>query len=200
MGCGFQPHSASDVHDARGVDAPRVDEDAPKVYMDAALCPDDDHDGICNAVDDWPCGAKPTAPSSSIELTDNGGSTDFKLTSINIAGQATLPVVQHGTTVRMQLHYVVKDSACPQACQDQLEVGWHPPGTRLGCVFDFAIPNDGNSYVGDISDTSFAAPTTPGSYELRIHIGQKNFCDMAGNSWYGGSEPIDGVIAQLCVQ
>ncbi|HEX7703147.1 MAG TPA: hypothetical protein VF403_20555 [Kofleriaceae bacterium] len=202
-GCGFQPQSASDVHDAlpgTQVDAPKIYEDAAKVYMDAPPpCADDDGDGVCNTVDDWPCGAKPAALATSIMLTDNGGQTQFKLSSIALDGQGTLVVANHGSNLRIQMSYAATDSACTD-CQDQLEVGWHPTGARLGCILDRDVLNDGNAHTGTINDTQFTAPDPHGTYELRIQIGQKIHCDDGGNVWYGGSEPgVDGVIAKLCV-
>jgi hypothetical protein len=205
-GCGFQPQAASEVHiDAPPgvtVDAPKIYEDAPpaKVYMDAPpACADDDEDGVCNTVDDWPCGAKPPAIATSITLTDNGGKTQFKLSSIGLDGQGTLVVANHGSNLRIQMGYSATDSACDD-CEDQLEVGWHPTGARLGCILDRDVPNDGDAHASTIDDTSFTAPTAHGTYELRIHIGQKNHCDDGGNVWYGGNEPgVDGVIAKLCV-
>jgi hypothetical protein len=200
-GCGFQPQSSSDVHDAAGpADALKVYDDAPpaKVFMDAPPpCDDDDGDGICNAVDDWPCGGKPSAPANAVELMDNGGRTDFKLAAISLSGQGTLAVVNHGAGVRIQMTYAAKDSACDD-CEDQLEVGWHPVGDRLGCILDRDVMNDGQAHTGTINNTAFDAPEASGTYELRIHIGQKLQCNEGGNDWYLGHEGTD-VIAKLCV-
>jgi hypothetical protein len=101
-GCGFQPSQNTQAggdalpgtHDAAILDAPgHVVHDAPgKVFMDAPPCADDDDDGVCNAMDDWPCGAKPSAPPNHLELTDNGGHTDFKLTNLALGGTGTLAV------------------------------------------------------------------------------------------------------------
>jgi hypothetical protein len=169
--------------------------------MDAPpACADDDGDGVCNTADDWPCGAKPDAIATSIMLSDNNNLTRFTLSSIALDGQGTLVVANHGTNLRIQMVYSATDAACSD-CQDQLEVGWHPTGARLGCILDRDVMNDGNAHSGTINDTQFTAPDAHGTYELRIQIGQKIHCDDGGNVWYGGnSEPgADGVIAKLCV-
>lgn len=201
-GCGFRPQIIPDdgQKDGDAVREPdaKVFEDAPpKVYMDAPPCADDDHDGICNDADFWPCGVNPESIANHVELTDNGGQTDFKLTSIAIEGQGTLVTAAHNSNLRIQLHYVATDSACTD-CEDQLEVGFDPAGNRLGCVFDTDVPF-GTTLIGDINDTSFTVPSAPGVYDLHIHIGQKLHCNDNGNTYYGGTEGPD-VIAKLCVQ
>jgi hypothetical protein len=205
-GCGFQPsqgtQASSDApigtHDAAILDAPgHVFLDAPpKQFMDAP-CGDDDDDGVCNAVDDWPCGAKPTAPANHIELTDNGGHTDFKLTNVSLGATGTLAVAAPGAALRIQLDYNAQDSACAD-CIDQLEIGWHPAGQRAGCIFDDDVPQQGGRQ-GSINTTAFTAPTAPGVYELRINIGQNYGCTYQGaHTWWGGSEPPD-VVGKVCV-
>jgi hypothetical protein len=205
-GCTFQPTQGTPVagdapagtHDAAILDAPgHVVLDAPpKVFMDAP-CGDDDGDGVCNAVDDWPCGAKPAAPANHIELVDNGGHTDFKLSNIALGGTGTLAVAAPGAAVRIQLDYNAQDSACAD-CIDQLEIGWHPAGQRAGCIFDDDVPEQGGRQ-GSINTTAFTAPTAPGIYELRINIGQNYSCTYQGaHTWWGGTEPPD-VVGKVCV-
>lgn len=172
--------------------------DAPaKVYLDAPPCADDDGDGVCNAVDDWPCGAKPAAIANHLELTDNGGHTDFKLTNIALGGTGTLAVAAAGASVRIQLDYAASDTACND-CVDQLEIGWDPAGRRAGCIFDDDVPAQGGRQ-GSIDTTSFSAPATPGVYALHINIGQNYSCTYQGaNNWWGGTEPPD-IIGKICV-
>jgi len=186
------------THDAAFLDAPgHVFMDAPaKVFMDAP-CPDDDGDGVCNAVDDWPCGAKPTATANHVELTANGGHTDFKLTNIALGGAGTLAVAAPGASVRIKLDYNATDTACAD-CVDQLEIGWDPIGRRAGCIFDDDVPAQGGRQ-GSIDTTAFAAPTAPGVYALHINIGQNFSCTYQGaNNWWGGTEPTD-IIGKICV-
>ena len=205
--CGFQPSPGTQTgddapagtHDAAILDAPgHVFLDAPpKVFMDAAPCNDDDHDGVCNDSDDWPCGAKPAAPANHIELMDNGGHTDFKLTNIALGGTGTLAVATPGAAVRIQLDYNLQDSACAD-CIDQLEIGWHPAGQRAGCIYDDDVPEQGGRQ-GSINTTAFTAPAAPGVYELRINIGQNYSCTYQGaHAWWGGAEPPDS-LGKVCV-
>lgn len=205
-GCGFQPSQGAQAggdapagtHDAAILDAPGHEylDAPPKLVMDAP-CGDDDADGVCNAVDDWPCGAKPTAPANHIELADNGGHTDFKLSNVSLGGTGTLAVAAPGAAVRIQLDYNAQDSACAD-CIDQLEIGWHPAGQRAGCIFDDDVPEQGGRQ-GSIDTTAFTAPTAPGVYELRINIGQNYSCTYQGaHTWWGGNEPPD-LVGKVCV-
>jgi len=201
--CTFAPSSSTSqpgdapggTHDA-GLDGHVVIDAGANVVMDAP-CADDDHDGVCNAADDWPCGAKPTAPANHLELTDNGGHTDFKLTNIVLGGASTLAVASPGATVKIQLDYSATDTACAD-CVDQLEIGWHPTGRRAGCIFDNDVPAQGGRQ-GSVNTNSFNAPTTPGVYDIRINIGQNYSCDYNGaTNWWGGAEPPDS-IGKVCV-
>lgn len=204
-GCGFTPSApngvagpdASDsVSDGPGSAVPM---DAPAhVFMDAPSCGDDDDDGVCNEVDDWPCGAKPQAIVAQHDLYANGTLSHFALSMIAIDGAGTLVTAAHGTTVRVQMHYAATDSACAD-CQDQLEIGWHPTGHRAACIFDNDVPS-GSTHTGNLDDSQLRAPQTPGVYELRMQIGQNYSCNHNGaDDWWGGNEPSD-VIAKLCIQ
>lgn len=172
--------------------------DAPKVVMDAPPCADDDDDGVCNVVDEWPCGPAPAAMGATHDLYANGTLSHFALSQIAIDGQGPLVTAMHGTVVRVQMHYAATDDACSN-CRDQLEIGWHPTGHRAGCLLDRTVPQ-GTTHTGDIDDTQLHAPTAPGVYELRMQIGQ-NFSCNANNAddWWGSAEPAD-VIAKLCIQ
>jgi hypothetical protein len=192
-GCGFKPQGVT----ADGQNEPDAVAGRDAKGFEDAPCADDDHDGVCNDADSWPCGVNPAAIPNQVELTDNGGATDFKLTQIAIDGHGTLVTAMHSTNLRIQLHYVATDSACMD-CRDQLEVGFDPVGDRLGCVFDTDVPKD-TTQIGDINNTSFDVPSAPGVYDLHIHIGQKLSCDDNGTGYYGGSEGPD-VIAKLCVE
>lgn len=203
-GCGFSP---SVQHDTQGADAPPADgsgsvsvpmDAPPKMVMDAPPCADDDQDGICNTVDEWPCGATPGEIATSHDLYENGTVTHFALSMISFNDQGTLAVVGHNTQIRIAMHWTAVDNACNE-CTDQLEVGFHPTGHRAGCILDRGIPS-GTTQVGDISTTAIRAPNAPGLYEVRMHIGQNFSCNSNGaTDWYGGNEPQD-VIAKLCVQ
>lgn len=203
--CGFTP---TVQHDTPGADAPAstgsgsgstVPMDAPaKIYMDAPPCADDDQDGICNTLDEWPCGVDPEPIAATHDIYDNGTVTHFALSMISLNAQGTLPVVAHGSQIRIQMHYAAVDNACAE-CTDQLEVGFHPAGHRAGCILDRGIPS-GTTQVGDINTTAIRAPAAPGVYDLHIQIGQNFSCNYNGaNDYYGGSERTD-VIAKLCVQ
>src|SRR2546421_11103620 len=62
VGCSFTPGVAPQMPDGEGTKA----FSDSKTFTDSPPCPDEDHDGVCDAVDDWPCGPKPTAPAATV--------------------------------------------------------------------------------------------------------------------------------------
>jgi hypothetical protein len=181
-------------------------DDGPMVIVDArvndatpidAPCSDDDSDGVCNAVDDWPCGVKPAAPPSTVTMTGNNGDTNVELTEIDLGGTGRLAVATSLQFVQLELEYEITDTSCPGNCIDQIEVGW-VPGGRIGCPFDDAVSRSQGA-EGDIS-MMVRAPNTPQVYDLRANIGQNFSCTHNGaNSWWGGTPAVSRTIAKLCV-
>jgi len=195
--CSFRTHAAGDDGAGAAVDASHgtIDaaRDAAAVSPDA--CADSDSDGICDAVDDWPCGAKPTSSGASVAIA-HGGATNASVTSISISG-GQLIVVAPGAALPVQFHYAITDTACGGNCIDQLELGY-VPGDRVECVFDQAVSKSSGA-TGNTS-TSVNAPATAGSYDLRIGIGQNYSCTYGGAStWYYGQPDSTQTLAKLCV-
>jgi hypothetical protein len=197
--CTFQPRAAGtdapagQTHDAR-IDAPV---DAASVAIDAPpdACADDDGDGICNGADDWPCGAKPTAPQA-IVVSSPGAATVATLSQIDVNG-GQLVVAAPNAQVAVAFHYELDDTACPGNCIDQLEVGW-VPGDRAGCVFDNGVSKTFGA-SGDASGT-FAAPGVRGVYDMRVGVGQNYSCNYNGaDTWYHGQPAASTTIAKVCV-
>ena len=183
------------------VDAPRPTDapkpiDAPPPPPDA--CSDSDTDGICDVVDDWPCGTRPTSgPANHLAMTANGGATNFALTSITFDAGSSLIVVAPGGTIAYHYDWAISDTACGGNCIDQLEVGF-VTGKRVDCDVDQAISKSfGNN--GHVNG-SVTAPTTPGTYDFRTNIGQNFSCTYNGaNNWWGGTPAASRTIAKLCV-
>jgi hypothetical protein len=72
---------------------------------------------------------------------------------------------------------------------------------RLACPFDGVVSNT-NGAQGTIAAQSLIAPTTPGSYDVRINVGQNFSCTGGGatNWWPNGAAPPAALtIAKLCV-
>ncbi len=180
------------------VDAPPRSIDA-RVAVDAALpdaCPDSDGDGICDAVDTWPCGVAPTAPTATVSDTPTGA--DLTMDTITISSQGQLVVATAGAPLALSLHFTLTDTRCAQ-CIDQLEVGWMQgtTGPRSGCAWNGQVPNPGG-VNRNVTSFAITAPTTPGVYDLRTNIGQNTSCGTG--SWWAGEVPAaDTTIAKLCV-
>jgi hypothetical protein len=170
--------------------------DAPAVVPVDAPCADDDADGVCNTVDDWPCGAKPTAPGSSASFSGNGGNTNWTISNVNLDGTGRLAVATPGETLSLTLRYAIDDTACPSACIDQVEIGWEPGGGRSMCVYDDTVsPQNG---VTATVTVNVAVPMTKKTYDLRANLGQ-NFQCGTGKQWWGGTPDASHTIAKLCV-
>lgn len=196
-GCSFHAHAVDGDAPVQMVDA-RVDapHDATMVTIDAPpdACSDSDGDGICDAVDTWPCGAAPTAPSTTVTMMGNGTATRMVETQISVNG-AQMVVAAPGATLAVAFHYVITDTACSSACIDQIEIGY-VAGSRKGCVFDQTVSKQ-NGALGDAT-TSLTAPTTPGAYDIRTNIGQNTSCGNT-SSWWAGTPDDTRTIARLCV-
>lgn len=210
-GCGFE-------HGALGIPAPTddadVDPDSPPIAVDAAVdakpdtppppCPDDDTDGVCNAVDDWPCGAKPTTPGATVAFMNNGTSTSTTVTMVDLDGTARMAVAPPSTNVSLTLRLQITDTACGGNCIDQLEAGWVDHAANAGNRFSTCLFDDPVSKTsGVVANLSFnvGTPGTKKVYDLRVNLGQNNFCGDDGiNGWWGNQVPPDTkTIARLCV-
>lgn len=199
-GCSFHAHAIDGDAPAGPTVDGRVDAPHDTMMIDAAVdappdaCSDSDGDGICDSVDDWPCGAKPTAPSTTVTMMGNGTATKMVETQISVNG-AQMVVAAPGATIAVAFHYVVTDTACPSACIDQIEIGY-VPGSRKGCVFDQTVSKTTGA-MGDAT-TSLTAPMTAGAYDIRTNIGQNTSCGST-TSWWAGTPDDTRTIARLCV-
>jgi len=197
-GCGFSPASPSGSVADGGPPSEAGASDATQ-FLDAALCPDDDGDGVCNAVDTWPCGAMPGALGTQLAMTANGTATSFTLTMIDVNAQGRFVVAAPNTTVPVHLHYAITDSACATSCIDQLEIGWSAPGNRTSCVFDDSVPDPGGS-AGNVTAATIKLPATAGVYDIRANIGQNYSCTYQGAStWWGTAPGTTRTLAKVCV-
>lgn len=180
--------------------------DAPvAVVADAAIdappdapppCTDDDDDGVCNDDDNWPCGAKPTAPGSTMMISGNNGESRLTITMVNLDGTGRLAVATPGENMNLTLRYDLDDTACPQACIDQVEIGWETGVGRIGCVFDNTVPPQNG--VAATVNVTVRAPMTRKVYDLRANLGQNYSCGQTSN-WWGSTPDASRTIAKLCV-
>jgi hypothetical protein len=174
------------------------------VTVDAApdgpptTCPDDDGDSVCNAVDDWPCGVKPTAPPTLVSWSRNNGDTTIQITNVNLDSTGRLAVATSQENVSLRFDYDITDTACAGNCIDQLEIGWLPGG-KIACPFDGAVSK--SSGADGTASTTVKAPTTKQVYDLRVELGQNYSCWYGGASgWWDNQAPTTSrTIAKLCV-
>ncbi len=202
--CSFEhgwPTSGGSGPDA-DIDPPAPDAAVVVTPPDASIdappppCPDDDTDGVCNDIDDWPCGAKPTAPGTSMTISGNNGDSRLTITMVNLDGTGRLAVATPGENMNLTLRYDIDDTACPQACIDQVELGWETGVGRIGCVFDDTVsPQNGAAATVNIT---VRAPMTRKVYDLRANLGQNYSCGNTSN-WWGGTPDATRTIAKLCV-
>ena len=170
-----------------------------------AGCPDDDGDGVCNAVDDWPCGAKPTTlPATNVQWSGNNGATDTQISNTNLDATGRLAVATKSETINLKFSFAIDDQACAGNCIDQIEIGWSvAPGDRLqNCAWDNQVPKQSGA-TGNVN-MSVATPATNGVYDLRVNLGQNISCGANGHTeWWGYQKdqdpPASRTIAKLCV-
>jgi hypothetical protein len=200
--CSFE-HAVPMAGGGNGSDDP-IALDAPVVMIDAAVdaaptvCTDDDADGVCNAVDDWPCGAKPPAPPTMLMWSRNSGATTIKISNTNLDATGAFAVATAQEMLSLKLDYAITDTACSKNCIDQIEIGW-VPGRKISCPFDGQVSKQ-NGATGSIT-TSVAAPMAKAVYDLRVELGQNFSCWANGaTGWWDGQAPsTTRTIAKLCV-
>jgi len=182
---------------AQAIDAPPGDV-AADASPDGPPCADDDHDGVCNAVDDWPCGPKPTAPADSIASSETTSSTSLTVSGFTLDNGTQFAVVAPKASLTVNFHYEWIDSACLLGCIDQIELGY-TPGMRFGCAFDATVPHL-TPTLGMVSAYAMTAPATPGVVALQFGIGQNNSCTYQGaNNWFLGTPGAGDTVAYVCV-
>jgi hypothetical protein len=193
-GNGGVPDAAPVAPDAWVVTTPDAMIDAPPVS-----CADADADGVCNDVDDWPCGAKPASPSATVTWNRNNGDTTITITNVRLDNTGRYAVATPGESLALRFDYVIEDTACPGNCVDQIELGWVPTGARWGWVFDNAV-SKANGASGTIM-TTIPAGSTKQVRDLRIELGQNFSCNYQGaQGWWDGQVPVAShTIAKLCV-
>ncbi|MGE5183488.1 MAG: hypothetical protein ACM31C_15560 [Acidobacteriota bacterium] len=202
-GCSFRHGAAGEAAgqlDAEASDARAGDARASDARMIDAqpidACPDADGDGICDAVDDWPCGAKPAGPGATV--TDAPSGANLTMTTIDVSTQGQLIVATSKQALALSLHFTLTDGRC-QECIDQVEVGWMQgtTGPRSGCAWNGGVPNPGGINTA-VTSFAIAAPATAGVYDLRTNIGQNTSC--GSGSWWANEVPAaSSTIAILCV-
>ena len=185
---------------AQATDAPPADVTADPTVDAAPPCPDDDHDGVCNAVDDWPCGPKPAAPAASIASSESTATTSLTLSGFAFSDGSRFAVVAPDAAITVHFDYQWADSGCVIGCIDQIELGY-TPGNRFGCAFDATVPPLGTLLSGTVGTYAMTAPATPGVVELQFGIGQNNSCLYHGAiNWFLGTPGAADTVAYVCVK
>lgn len=195
-GCSFQPGTPPEPQSA--ADA-AIDGPPGSSTSDGGIvgCSDDDGDGVCNAVDDWPCGGKPSPPPAKVTITEKLGGLRLEISLVGLTNTGLLAVAAPGQSVQLHLHYELVDYVCAGSCREQVEIGW-VPGRRVGCVFDQAVMD--NTMVAGNIDAPITAPDGAQPYDLRVNVGFNTSCNGFGaDNWWGGTPDSDQTIAKLCV-
>lgn len=158
-------------------------------------CPDGDQDGVCDAVDDWPCGTRPTVPAS----VAIGTVITASVSGVSIDGGGNTAVVAAGSQLSYELAWTLRDmNPLCTTCVDQLEVGL-VPGRRHTCVFDANPPQ--NQTMSGTATVPMTAPSTPGLHSLRFQIAQDFSCSAFGRTdWWIAAPGADATFGVLCVR
>lgn len=193
-GCGFDgPAAQSTPTDAAGGDSGSSGSDSGS---GSGCDADADGDGVCDANDDWPCGARPAAPGSA-----NGGDFDanWSASDVDVAGTSeSLAVVAANTDFTVDFLYRIYVE-CPGGtdgqCNSQLEIGTEQ--ILLRCATSVMTENDEvRLRIGTAAPTlQLPARATP--YQIRLNLGVAQ--DACASSYTGGG-PDSDPIALVCVR
>ncbi len=166
----------------------------------AACVADSDGDGICDNVDDWPCGAKPSDPGS-VNVLGLGWLT--KTANENVANQGRLAVVAPNAPFAIEADWsLVVPCADHQMCDAELEIGSSTAaGTvKAGCLVAPMKVMGSQLGLGGASGSNATFSMTlaaPGAYSLRAVVANASSCTP---SW-DDSHPPDSnyTFATVCV-
>lgn len=179
------------------------DPDGDGVCTTADLCTagndtdDADSDSVPDACDDWPCGAKPPSPGSTVMWVTP--SENVTLSGIDVATQGQLIVATPGQVLAVTATFSIIDCQCA-GCIDQIEIGFIPGGKDT-CLYSGNPAGNGNCLIPTVGaqTRNVTAPTTAGTYDLRFNRGNDNSC-QANGVWWDNSPPGTGnTFAKLCV-
>ncbi len=170
------------------------------VADDAPPCADTDADGVCNAVDTWPCGPEPGDLPATVTYEEVMGNEHLTIVLTNpTLDNARKLVVAPETNVRLRADWSIIDCLC-SGCIDQIEVGFVPQG-RAGCIYSANPQLDGNCLVPTtgMANQLVKAPSTPGAYTLRFRVGQNFACGTDTAWWLNIEPPASTSAVHLCV-
>jgi len=158
-----------------------------------AACTDNDHDGICDNIDTWLCGAAmPSSPGSTISLE----SQNSNVHNVDFGGSS--PRVFMATpnqALRFSFDWGLQVDCPGSSCRAQIEYGIAGVG-KVGCAVDITV-NDNQFAFSFGSHANLNAPATPAVYEVRAKVGVSSSC---GSDWYNSTEPdATETIAIVCV-
>ena len=161
-------------------------------------CGGSDGDGVCDDVDDWPCGAKPNAPG-------NFNVTTFQYTlkdsNVELADQSkTLLVVHPGDQFSVKYDYqVTVPCGTFQTCHVQLELGTDAGKQGCGDSVDVQGVQLGPLQLGTGSGTSNLnlSLANAGVYKILTQPNEASSC--GGNSWVGGTPDDHLTVGIVCV-
>ncbi len=165
----------------------------------SAACPDADGDGVCDSVDDWPCGAKPSAPGS-VNVLGIGWYTHTDHETV--AGTGHLAVVAPNTAFSIAANWqIVVPCANNAMCDAELEIGASSAAGTVkdGCLV--APRKVTGSYLGLGKATGTNATysmmlSTAGVYSLRVSVANAATCTPA---WNGDVPDSNYTFATVCV-
>lgn len=163
--------------------------------------PDDadaDADTIADACDDWPCGAKPQAPSATV-MWDTANE-NVTLSAINVAASGQLAAVAASSALSVTASYSIVDCQC-SGCIDQIEIGFHTIG-KAACLYNGNPNGNGNctTVTTGTATRALTSPATPGVYELRFNRGNDTSCQTNGAWWANVAPGAGNTFALVCVQ
>ncbi len=206
VGCSFEGHTPGG--DDKGPDQGRPD--GGDVSAACGAAGDADHDGICDPVDDWPCGLAPAEPAVARSFDREPDlRTSLALQNIQLVDQRRLLTIPGGAPVFLSADYALTDTSClgqgapdaagPAGCVAQIEYGFSPD--RVGCLWDGHVSPQAGHRGHAVADLFAPVVSQPTLFEVRVRVGHNLGCTYQGaTTWQGGVPPAsDHTIAYVCV-
>lgn len=184
---------AGPADDAAAEDAAAEDAALPLDAGDpCSVGSDADGDGVSDACDDWPCGARPSVPG-----TVSAEHIEVSSVRLGDASDAvSTAVAARGSMLRVRFEYAIDDTGCG-GCIDQIEIGL-VPGDRAFCAYDANPPGSGAR--GSV-DRMVRMPSSPGPVALRFNLGQNYGCEhMGASTWWDAAPGESQTFAVICIE
>ena len=147
----------------------------------------------CSGYDTSDCLFSPGCGEVDLPVTDYN---EVTITNVSINGGSNVAFLSTNESFSLNISYNIMDCDC-EGCRDQIEIGFVPGESHLYCAYD-GVPGCSSPVQGN-HNTTIAAPSDPGVYDIRFGRRQDYGCFHSHTNWWNGTPPESRTIGMICV-